>query len=318
MQSPEIDKRRIELIDIARGTALAAMAIYHFTWDLDFFGYIEPGTSVTGGWRIFARIIAGSFLFLVGVSLYLAHGRQIRTRAFIKRTAVIAAAAAGITLVTYFATPNAFIFFGILHNIALASILGLLFLKLPALLLLACAAAAIALPHFVHASFLDQPVFWWTGLSRNVPGSNDFIPIFPWFGVVLAGIAAAKLAAAGGVLARLADFKPASKIPLLGAAGRHSLAFYLLHQPVLVTLVWLATQVAPPPAPDREAIFLQACGQQCVGAHEERFCRAYCSCVLDAAVAENRLDALYDPQRSPEIQSWIDDVAFRCSVENNG
>ncbi|MFC6489581.1 heparan-alpha-glucosaminide N-acetyltransferase [Nitratireductor sp. GCM10026969] len=318
VQSSQSEKRRIELIDVARGTALVAMAVYHFTWDLDFFGYIEPGTSVRGGWWIFARSIAGSFLFLVGVSLYLAHGQRILLRAFTRRTAVIALAAAGITVVTYFATPDAFIFFGILHNITVASVLGLLFLRLPAVLILVCAAAALAAPLYVQADFLDQPIFWWTGLSRNVPGSNDYIPIFPWFGVVLAGIAVAKIAAATGLLARLATFRPAARIPLLAAAGRHGLAFYLLHQPVLVSLVWIAAQVAPPPAPDREALFLQACGEQCASQHEENFCRAYCACVLEAAVAENRFEELYNPQRNPETQSWIEDVAFRCSVENNG
>ncbi len=61
-------KSRIEAIDIARGAALVAMAVYHFGWDLEFFGYMDAGTTVTGGWRLFARSIATSFLFLVGVS----------------------------------------------------------------------------------------------------------------------------------------------------------------------------------------------------------------------------------------------------------
>ncbi|WP_246225850.1 heparan-alpha-glucosaminide N-acetyltransferase [Chelativorans xinjiangense] len=318
MQLTPTDHRRIELIDIARGTALVAMAIYHFTWDLDFFGYIEPGTSVTGGWKIFARSIASSFLFLVGVGLYLAHGRAIRLRSFARRLAMIAIAAAAITAVTYFATPDAFIFFGILHNITLSSVLGLLLLRLPVAALLALAAAVIAAPHFVHAPFLDQPVFWWTGLSRNVPGSNDYIPIFPWFGAVLLGIAAAKAAARAGLFARMAGFAPASRVPLLGAAGRHSLAFYLLHQPVLFSSVWLFAQLMPPAAPDRGQFFLEACSSQCAVERKENFCRAYCACVMEAATTENRLGELYNPRRSEAIQSWLEDVAFRCSVENNG
>ena len=60
---------RIEAIDLARGIALVAMAVYHFTWDLEFFGYLEPRTTAVGGWKLFARVIASSFLFLVGVSL---------------------------------------------------------------------------------------------------------------------------------------------------------------------------------------------------------------------------------------------------------
>ena len=45
-------KSRIEAIDIARGAALVAMAVYHFGWDLEFFGYLDAGTTITGGWRL--------------------------------------------------------------------------------------------------------------------------------------------------------------------------------------------------------------------------------------------------------------------------
>ncbi|MCF3639770.1 DUF1624 domain-containing protein, partial [Rhizobium sp. TRM95111] len=79
---------------MARAMALVAMAIYHFTWDLEFFGYVEPGTAGTGGWKIFARLIAGSFLFLAGLGLVLGHGEGIRWHSFWRRLAKVGAAAA--------------------------------------------------------------------------------------------------------------------------------------------------------------------------------------------------------------------------------
>ena len=49
-------RRRVEAIDIARGMALAAMAVYHFSWDLSFYGLADiPVTSATG-WIVFARV----------------------------------------------------------------------------------------------------------------------------------------------------------------------------------------------------------------------------------------------------------------------
>ena len=150
--SPAISKfPRIEAIDLARGAALIAMAIYHFTWDLEFFGYVDEGMTAHGGWKLFARCIASSFLFLVGVSLFLAHGKGIRWRGFLIRVAMVAGAALAISLVTYIAVPGAFIFFGILHEIALASLLGLAFLRLPALATLAIAALVIAAPLYARA-----------------------------------------------------------------------------------------------------------------------------------------------------------------------
>ncbi|WP_274424323.1 heparan-alpha-glucosaminide N-acetyltransferase [Chelativorans sp. YIM 93263] len=318
MQSDQVKLPRIELIDIARGGALVAMAVYHFTWDLDAFGYLEPGTSVTGGWKIFARSIASSFLFLVGVSLYLAHGQGIRLHSFAKRLGVIILAAGAITLVTYFATPNGFIYFGILHHIAVASVLGLLILRLPVVILLPLAAAVITAPHYIHADFLNQPAFWWTGLSNNVRPSNDFFPIFPWFSAVILGIAATKFAALANLLQPMAAIRPARKLPLLPAIGQHSLAFYLLHQPVLISAVWLFVQVVPPPATATATFNRDACTTQCAAERDEAFCRAYCSCVFDNAEAQNRLDDLYATQPDEETRNWLNDLAFQCTVENNG
>jgi hypothetical protein len=34
--------------------ALLAMAVFHFVYDLELFGWVAPGTSVTGGWRVLA------------------------------------------------------------------------------------------------------------------------------------------------------------------------------------------------------------------------------------------------------------------------
>src|SRR5690349_4055324 len=87
---------RIAVLDLARGIALVAMASYHFTWDLEFFGYVDPGLTAVGGWKLYARCIASTFLFLVGVSLFLAHGNGIRWPAFWRRFAMVAGAALAI------------------------------------------------------------------------------------------------------------------------------------------------------------------------------------------------------------------------------
>ncbi|MBS9720565.1 DUF1624 domain-containing protein [Tianweitania sp. BSSL-BM11] len=279
--APRPASSRIRAIDVARGIALVAMAIYHFTWDLEFFGYVEPGLTAFGGWKIFARCIASSFLFLVGVSLVLAHARGVRWRPFLIRLGQVALAAAAISLVTWFAVPGGFIFFGILHQIALASLLGVLFLRFPAWMLAGIAALMIAGPFFLRSALFDTPWLWWVGLSTVNPHSNDYVPLFPWFGAVLLGMAAAKTAQHFGIFDRMRSWTPARPLRVLEAGGRHSLAFYLIHQPLLISLVWLAAQIAPPPAPDPRVGFSQACERQCVEVRDQAFCTRYCGCVME-------------------------------------
>lgn len=308
-------KPRLQIIDLARGLALVAMAIYHFTWDLEFFGYAPPGMAAQGGWKLFARCIASSFLFLVGVSLFLAHARGVRWTPFLKRLAMVAGAAAAITIATWFATPNVFIFFGILHQIALASLLGLAFLRLPAIVTIAIAILVIAAPLFLRAPIFDHPALWWVGLSVQPPRSNDYVPLFPWFGAVLLGMACAKLADAAGLFRALAQVRlPAITVPLQ-FAGRHSLAFYLIHQPILIGGLWLFSLLFPAAEPPRELQFTRACTTQCEETETVPFCQYYCVCVLDSLVEEGRFDEVYAGAPSPETSRWLQETVSACSVD---
>lgn len=315
MQPSPTARTRVELVDVARGLALVAMAIYHFVWDLDFFGYIDPGTSITGGWRIFARCIAISFLFIVGVSLHLANRQGFRRQSYIRRLAMILAAAVAITVSTLLATPDAFIFFGILHHIALASLLGLAFLSLPAVVVVACGLIAVILPYVIVGGIFDHWPLWWIGFSTNVRASSDFVPLFPLFGVVLFGIATAKVAEQAGWTARLAALEWPDRIPVLGWIGKHSLAFYLVHQPILISLVWLFAQVSPPPTPDQGALFLNSCNAECVSFRDEMFCNSYCGCLLDKAEANGFLVQLFTPDAA--TTSRLQEMASMCLMEHS-
>jgi len=231
-------RRRVEAVDMARGAALAAMAVYHFSWDLSFYGLADiPVTSATG-WIAFARMIAGSFLALVGVSLVLAARGGVNWRGYGRRLAQIVAAAAAITIATWFAFPGAFIFFGILHAVALFSVLALAFLRLPVVVTLACAALAFAAPSLLSGPLFDRSWLLWTGLGTVIPPSNDYVPLFPWFGTTLTGLALGKIAENAGLWERLSSWRPDIAPARLAAfAGRHSLIVYLAHQPVLLALL---------------------------------------------------------------------------------
>ena len=273
---------RIDAVDMARGFALLTMAVYHFSWDLSFFQLIATPVGTDPAWKWFARCIAGSFLFLAGASLVLGHGDEIRWRPFGRRLAMVAGAAAAVTVVTYFAFRDSYIFFGILHCIALSSVLALPFLRLPWPVTAACAALALAMPHLVHGEAFDAPALIWLGLGSRVPVTNDWVPVFPWFGMALAGVAAARLVRP--LLYRLAS-RRAGTAPgqALAWAGRRSLVIYLVHQPVLLALLYPAAMLLGPSPAAEAAPFLRECRETCASAGRgEETCRPACDCTMEA------------------------------------
>lgn len=216
-------------LDLARGIALIGMVVFHLTFDLEIFGYLEAGTATSLGWKIFARAVAGSFVMLAGVSLVLAHGEVIRWGAFTRNTGILVLAATGVTAATILALPHAFVFFGILHAIALFRVLGLPLRNVPVPVLIGLALAIWAAPYLVQSPAFDSRWLAWIGFSARPPFSMDLEPVFPWFGPFLLGMAAARL-----------NLVPTWTVrgPLVWA-GRHSLWIYLAHQPILMGALWL-------------------------------------------------------------------------------
>ncbi len=312
MQEFPSGKTRLHAIDTARGIALVAMAVYHFSWDLEFFGYAPPGMTREFWWIVFARSIAGSFLLFSGVSLVLAHGAHIKREAFLERFAMIAGSALLITIATYLTMPEVFIFFGILHAIALFSLLGLLFLRAPWWISLATAAIIWALPEYYRSPIFDHPALWWVGLAPVFPPSNDYVPLFPWFAPFLAGIAVAKFRHPASIpfIASIGEGGPARR--LAAHAGRHGLVFYLAHQPILIACVWLYSQILPPNIGSPETQFTSSCERTCQETRDKEFCVSYCNCVLGDLKDAGMLDGLLSMSLSREETSRVTEMAHQC------
>lgn len=105
------------------------MTVFHFAYDLMFFGLQEPGYTTQLHWAALAKAVAISFLFATGASLYLAHAHAFHWTRWARRLALIVLGALAITAATWIATPQSLIFFGILHLIAFAGIAGLAFVR---------------------------------------------------------------------------------------------------------------------------------------------------------------------------------------------
>jgi uncharacterized membrane protein len=280
---------RIELVDLARGIALLAMFVYHFAYDLSHFRLIATDVVAEPGWQVFARLIAGSFLALVGVSLVLATRRGFDSGAYLRRLALVAGAAALVSLATWFALPENFIFFGILHHIALASVLALPFLRLPTLAIALAAAVAFALPALIGDEAIEIPQLAFLGFGPWTRAA-DFVPLFPWFGCVLAGMALARLLLARAPAGAWTRWRASSgPSRLITFAGRNSLPVYLIHQPVFFALLLGFMQLGGPKLPDAEAApFLTACQRSCTAnGSPKEICERVCTCSMDGLKRDN-------------------------------
>lgn len=231
--------QRLPVIDALRGIALVAMIIFHASWNLDAFRFTQMGVVSAPAWLGFAKTIAGSFLVLTGLSLALADAADHSTTARLKRIGRIALAAALVSVATYYVFPDAFVYFGILHHIALAGLIAWPLLRVHWLLIVGLAAAIVFINHTVAMDAADTRWLAWIGLSRNVPPTNDYVPVFPWFALVLAGLLLARIILARPALMTGFQAQPSWTRPLVWM-GRHSLMIYLIHQPVLFGLATLA------------------------------------------------------------------------------
>ncbi|UXM94370.1 DUF1624 domain-containing protein [Bartonella sp. HY329] len=283
---------RLEKLDILRAIALIGMVVFHFSWDLAYFGYISAD-AIANGWLVdLARIVASSFLFLSGFSLYLAHGNAIKWHAFTRRFIVIILAAGLVSLATFYIMPDNFIYFGILHEIALTSFIGLLFLRMSWLINVIVAVAVFYAPHFLPPVYGNA--FLWLGLNPAPPSTFDYVPFFPWFSAGLLGLTLAQLTDKLNVLSLLqAGIKPNFLNRLLQWFGRHTLLIYLIHQPILMAAFFAYSSIIPlrePTIAEIRSAQETACLKDFDGPQEQAV--KFCSCAYDELDKQGLLEDL--------------------------
>lgn len=223
-------KYRVELVDQLRGIAVVLMFIFHFGYDLVIFGLLEPASEHSWFWWWLPRTIVTLFLFTTGLSLYLAHGKELKLKKFLGRLIKLTLCALAISVVTYLLFPDHWVYFGTLHSIALCSVLALPALRHPTL------GALLGITLFV-LDRLQWLVIPWFTLPH---ASMDYIPPFPWVSATLLGVAAATF-----------PFWFTWRLPgrlgrALSVLGKHSLVIYLLHQPIFFGILKLYSLLISP------------------------------------------------------------------------
>lgn len=231
--------RRYMAVDVARGGALAMMIAYHLAFDLNLFARLGIDFNHDPRWLGLRALIVSLFLLLVGVSQSLVRRQGLDGARYLKRLTLLIVCAGLVTLGSRMMFPSTYIFFGILHFIAVASVLGLLTVRFYRFNLVCGILLILFGSGFAHPWF-DHPLLQWIGLMTHKPLTEDYVPLLPWFGVVQIGqfLGQALFRLSPGAAVR--DWSsPAPPFRLLAFGGRHSLLIYMVHQPVLFGLLYL-------------------------------------------------------------------------------
>ncbi|HNJ82206.1 MAG TPA: heparan-alpha-glucosaminide N-acetyltransferase, partial [Piscinibacter sp.] len=164
------------------------MAVFHFCYDLNYFGLIHQNFRVDPVWTLQRSCIVSLFLFCAGLGQAVALEQGQSWRRFWRRWAQIAACAVLVSAGSAWMFPRSWISFGILHGIAVMLILARLLAPLKGGLWLV-GLLAIALPQWVQHPFFDTRWTNGVGLVTHKPVTEDYAPVLPWLGVLLWGLA---------------------------------------------------------------------------------------------------------------------------------
>jgi uncharacterized membrane protein len=239
---------RFEALDALRGLAMLWMTAFHLCFDLNQFGYLQQDFYRDPRWTWQRTLILSLFLFCAGFGQAIALAQGQAWSRFWRRWALLVGAALLVSLGSWLMYPGSFIYFGVLHGLALMLLIARLSGRWGALLWLLgglaiamqlIAAYALQTGPLAHlAVYLNAPAWNWLGLITRKPITEDYVPLLPWLGLVWWGVAAGARSLQSGSTGWRQPL-PAALRPL-ATLGRWSLPYYLLHQPLLLggLLAW--------------------------------------------------------------------------------
>ncbi len=244
-----MNHQRLQHIDTLRGLAMVWMTVFHFCFDLNNAGILQQDFHHNPLWTWQRTGILSLFLLCAGAGQAIADYRGQGRLLFWRRWGQIVAAAGLVSLGSWLMFPRSYIYFGVLHGMAVMLLLTRLLVR-QGWWSIICGTLFIAMHLIAGASIsvwasnafgldFNAPALNWIGLITRLPFTEDYVPLVPWLGVMLAGGGATRIF----ITARIVNPQSGRQGRIqhgLAWLGRHSLSYYLLHQPVLLGLLWLA------------------------------------------------------------------------------
>jgi uncharacterized membrane protein len=227
LTAPPGTGRRITGLDTLRGACVILMTLFHLSYDLYFFSRF-PAWVIFNPFMTFCQLASSwGFILLAGISSRL-------SRSNLKRGALVLLGGAAVSVITYL--WGDFVRFGILQFLGCAMVLyGLthrLWEKLPRRAAPVCYLVLFAVSRMALPLVMEVPHLYPFGIITPGFRSADYYPLFPWFFWFLFGTWLGGLLTEKGPPAWLSGLRQRQ----LAFLGRHALAAYFIHQPVLVAL----------------------------------------------------------------------------------
>lgn len=237
-----LEAERFIGLDMLRGAAVLWMTLFHFAFDLNHFGWIQQDFYHSPWWTVQRACIVSLFLLCLGMGQAIALAQYQSAARFWRRWVQIAACAAMVTAGSYWMFPNSWIYFGVLHGIALMLLVVRVTAHWGRWLWLAGAiavAVGVSAPQWrpllgEQANLLDGRSLNWLGLISKKPITEDYAPLLPWIGVVWWGLALGQWLLKNRPSVFSVDVLPRVVQQGLAWVGRWSLSWYMVHQPILI------------------------------------------------------------------------------------
>jgi len=237
--------KRFWEVDLLRGIAVVMMIVFHFLYDLNYFSIYNLNLH-SEYFPIYLYSIGTLFILLVGTSLSLSYSRAEKERTgkklylrYLNRGLKIFGLGLLITVITWIYLGEGFVVFGVLHCIGASIILAYPLLRFRYLNL---SLGVVLILTGVILKNLSFDFYWlvWLGFTPSPFYTIDYFPLLPWFGVVLIGIFLGNsLYPNYKRVFNLKDLCRLKVIRFFCFLGRHSLIIYFIHQPILLTVVYL-------------------------------------------------------------------------------
>lgn len=238
--------RRVHLMDELRGVLIIGICLYHLLYDLAVIFPVGIPWMFDPWMNHIRNVMTGSLIVISGISCHYA-------RSNLRRGLRTFGLGMVLTVVTGLVIPSQFILFGILHFFgSMMMLYGLLepvMKRIPAIPGLLGSVLLFLLTWNIYSGFVkifgmvirlpgflyDHPLLYPLGFACAGVSSADYYPLMPWGFLFFAGTFLGRYVRAG----RFPKVCYQSHLPRLAWIGSHTMAIYLIHQPVIYGILLL-------------------------------------------------------------------------------